>query len=88
MASLRTKLEKRGDFYFLRKDLPFHVSWWTLLMRCREIFLLNERAKARKIGKEALLASRKVKPKDFNRADIMDFYIRTLKCLNYERRSS
>ena len=85
MASLRTKLEKRGDFYFLRKDLPFHVS---LLMRCREIFLLNERAKARKIGREALLASRKVKPKDFNRADIMDFYIRTLKCLNYGHRSS
>ncbi len=81
MASLRTKLMQKDGFYFLRKDMSFIKSWWLLYWYCREIFLLNERVKARKHGKVMLWMVKRSKPKDFSRAQVFSFYLLTIKSL-------
>lgn len=86
MGSLRSRLVKSGDYYMLREDMSFIKIWWTLYWYSREIFLLNERAKARKLAKEkpgehGLMLSmvRRYKAKDFSRAQIFAFYVRVLR---------
>lgn len=85
MAGIRSKLELRDGFVFLRRDMSFIKSFWYLWLYCREIFVMNERAKARKLRHRSpaqywrLLANvRKYKAKDFNRAQVFSFYLRVM----------
>lgn len=82
MAGIRSKIELRDGFVFLREDMSFVRSFWYLWLYCREIFVMNERAKARKLRRAnparhwRLLANvRKYKAKDFDRAQVFSFYL-------------
>lgn len=85
MAGIRSKIELRDGFVFLRGDMSFVKSFWYLWLYCREIFVMNERAKARKLrhGSPAehwrLLSNvRKYKAKDFDRTRVFGFYLKAM----------
>lgn len=85
MAGIRSKIELRDGFVFLRGDMSFVKSFWYLWLYCREIFVMNERAKARKLRHRSpaehwrlLREVRKYKAKDFDRAKVFGFYLKVM----------